>query len=114
MSLAPINLASVQLAAVNFSASGDNTLVAAVAGKLIQLVRIFVVVAAATNLTFKDGTGGTALSGPIPMAANGSITLDIAPVTDFPWYSTSNVANNLVLNSSAAVQVSGTIWYSQV
>lgn len=97
---------SVLSAPVTFAASGDNTLVAAVAGKVIKLVRIFVVAAAATNLTFKDGA--VALSGALPMTANGSVTLDLS---DSPWFSTSSVSNNLILNSSAAVQVSGTVYY---
>lgn len=108
----PVPLSQTKVVVVNFSASGDNTLVAAAAGQLINVVRLFLVVGGATNLTFKDGTGGTALSGPIPMTANGSITLDI-PTVSIPWFSTSNPVNNLVLNSSAAVQVSGTLWYTQ-
>ena len=97
---------NVLTAPVTFAASGDNTLVAAVVGKVIKLVRIFVVASAATNLTFKDGA--TALSGALPMAANGALVLDLS---DSPWFSTSSVSNNLILNSSAAVQASGTVYY---
>lgn len=101
----------VQSTPINFAASGDNTLIAAVAGKLITVVGLFLVVAGATNLTFKDGTGGTALTGTIPMLANGAMTLDEKP--EFDYFQTSNVANNFVLNSSVAVQVSGRIYFVQ-
>lgn len=101
----------VQSAVINFATSGDNTLIAAVAGKTITVVSLFLVVAGATNLTFKDGTGGTALTGAISMSANGSISFD--EKDNFDYFSTSNVANNFVLNSSNAVQVSGRIYFVQ-
>lgn len=96
-------------AVINFSGSGDNTLVTAAAGKYIQVVQLFLVVGGATNLTFKDGQNS--LSGPLPMLANGSIVLDASVV---PWFLTTDVVNNLILNSSNAVQVSGAVYYTQV
>lgn len=101
----------VKSAVINFAASGDNTVVAAIAGKLISIVGLSLVVGAATNLTFKDGAANL-LSGAIPMTANGSIVFD--EKSDFEWYYTSNVANAFIINSSAAVQVSGTVYYVQV
>jgi hypothetical protein len=102
---------TIQQAVVNFSASGDNTIVAAVAKQTIQMVGILLVVSGNTSLTFKSGTGGTALSGAMAMLANGSLILD--PSQNNLWYQTLSPANNLVLNSSSAVQVSGTVYYKQ-
>jgi hypothetical protein len=93
-------------APVSFSGAGDNTIVAAVASTRIVVDRIFLVVAAATNLTFKDGAA-TALSGAVPMAANGGLTFD---TTGEPWFTTT-LGNAFIINSSAGIQVSGQIYY---
>lgn len=95
-------------APITFSGSGDNSLVAGVAGQIVRLYRIFFVVSGATNLTIKDGAS-TSLSGAMAFGANGSLILDFQAE---PWYMTAS-GNALVLNSSNAVQVSGTIWYIQ-
>lgn len=101
----------VKQAVVSFTTTGDNTIVAAVAGKLITVVALLLVSTGATNITVKDGTAGTALSGAMPLSAG--IPLFLEERSDFDYYSTSNVANNLVLNQSGAVQISGTVWYIQ-
>jgi hypothetical protein len=92
---------------INFSASGDNTVVAGAAGLGIYVFKYFLVVGAATNLTFKDGT--TALTGAIPLVANMSMVFDF---DTRPWYSTAS-GNALIINSSVAVQVSGRVYYLQ-
>jgi hypothetical protein len=101
---------TIKSAVVNFSSSGDNVIVASVAGQLIQMVGILIVVGGATNITFKSGTG-TPLSGALPLTANGALILD--PVPNLVWYQTLTAANNLVINNSNAVQVSGTVYYKQ-
>ncbi len=93
---------------VNFAALGDNTVIAAGGtGRVNRVYRLFLVVGGATNITFKRGA--TALSGPIPLSANGAITLDFEAE---PWF---ECADNeaFVINSSAAVQVSGRIYFTQ-
>ena len=95
-------------AAINASATGDNTLVAGVASQVIRAFKLFLVVSAATNLTFKDG--GSALTGAIAMTANGSITLDLDP--RYPWFTTS-AGNSLVLGQSGSAQISGRVYYEQ-
>ncbi len=99
----------IKRAVINFSASGDNVLVAAVPNTLISVVGLLLVVGGATNLTFKDG--GNAISGPLPMLANGAIALDVN--SGLTWFLTSSTVNNLVLNNSSAVQVSGVVYYTQ-
>lgn len=103
--------AQVKSAPISVAAAGDNTIVAAVVGKVIVVVAILLVngVATAQNVTIKDGAANL-LSGAMPLNAAG-VPLFLDEKTDFEYYSTSNPANNLILNLSAATQVSGTVWY---
>lgn len=93
---------------INFSASGDNTIIAGVGGQTIRVHRLRFVAAAPTNITIKDGAG-TVLEGPITMTAGGAMVLDLS---GRPYYRTS-VGNAFVINSSAAVQVGGRVEYVQ-
>jgi hypothetical protein len=91
---------------INTASSGDLALVAASGGNKARLYRLILVAGGITNITFKSAA--TALSGPIPLPANGSITLDFS---GDPWFTTAtNEAFNL--NNSAAVQISGTAYYT--
>lgn len=105
--------AQVKSAPINASAAGDNTIVAAVAGKQITVVGLLLMnnVATAQTVTVKDGAA-TALSGPLALSTAGS-PLFMPERPDFEYFSTSNVTNNLVLNLSAATQVGGVVWYIQ-
>jgi hypothetical protein len=95
-------------AVINFSASGDNTVISAVSGAPINVYGLFFTVAGATNITFKDGT--TALSGAVVFTSNGSaMTLQI---NDEPYFQC-QPGDTFVMNNSNAVQVSGTIYYTQ-
>lgn len=88
--------------AVNFSAAGNTSLVVAPSGLTTKTHKLLLVVGGATTLTIQDGS--TALTGPIPLGAGGSIVLDYSSE---PWFSTSS----FTLNSTNAVQVSGQIGY---
>lgn len=103
----------VKSAPVSITALGDNTVVAAVAGKLITVVGLLLVngVATAQSVTVKDGAANL-LSGAMPLNTAG-FPFFLPEKTDFDYYSTSNVANALILNLSAATLVTGTIWYVQ-
>ena len=92
---------------IDFSAPGDNIIVPAPAGAAIELYQIYLVLGADSTGTFKAGVGGVALSGPLPMLANGSIVLDFSGAA---WHETTP-GNSLVLNSSSGVQISGTAYY---
>lgn len=92
-------------AAVDFSAGGDNTIIAAVAGKRILVHRLILVVSAATSIIVKRGA--TALTGAMSMSANGALSLD---TTGEPWFTT-DINENFVINLSAGVQVGGSIYY---
>lgn len=94
---------------ITFSSTGDNALVTAVAGKLIQVFQIFFTAAGATNLVFKDGTGGTALTGAMSFTTNQQYSLPYVAVPHF----FASPGNAFVLNSSTGVQVSGVLWFTQ-
>lgn len=94
--------------AVSFASSGDNTVVSAVTSQIVRVYRIILTTAAATNITMKDGAS-TSLSGAMPFGVNGSLVLDMQGE---PWYVTS-AGNAFIINSSNAVQVSGTVYYIQ-
>jgi hypothetical protein len=102
---------SYTLAAVSFSSSGDNVLVSGVVSQTIRVFRIFVVNSDATtasNLTIKDATP-TNLSGAFRLASGGSFSGDGGGDPLFVCAS----GKAFEINSSAAVQVSGTVWYTQ-
>lgn len=96
--------ASVQQATINFSTSGDNTIVAGTVGKSIKVLQYFFVLASASNLTFKSGS--TSLSGPLDYPGAGS---DVQDFIQLPL--TCNQGDAFIINSSSAVQVGGTVWF---
>lgn len=96
-------------ASVNVSASGETALVAATASQSIRLMALFIVFAAACTVKFRDGAGGTDLTGDMTMKPGGSIVLD---PSGEPWLKTTN-GNAFVMVLSAAVQVSGRIQYTK-
>jgi hypothetical protein len=95
-------------AAISFSSSGDNTVVSGTGGQTIRVHRMVFVVTSAVNVTVKDGAS-TSLTGAMPMTAYGGVALDLS---DTPWFVTAS-GNALVINLSAAVQVSGFIQYTK-
>lgn len=93
---------------IDFAGTGDNTVVPGVAGASVRVYHLFLVVAAATSLTFKRGT--TALTGPMAMTANGSVVLDF--VTQ-PWMATED-GEAFVIHQTGTAQVSGQLGYTQI
>jgi len=94
---------------INFSNTGDNTVIAGVTGTKINVYGIFYTVAGATNVTFKDGT--TALSGAYVLTANGSSqTLHLF---DEPYFACSD-GKDFIMNQSGAVAITGTVYFTQV
>lgn len=94
--------ATLNAALVNISSSGDNTIIAAVAGKSITVHRVKILLASQTTVTFKDGA--SALSGPE------TCTYQILDFSDDPYYRTT-AGNAFIINLGANVQCGGTIWY---
>ncbi len=107
ISICPLDGEFLQSTVVNNNSGGDiGSPVSPASQAIIRVYQIMLVLGGATNITFKDGS--TALSGPMPMLANGSYYL---PMTGYPHFTTS-VGNDFNINSSNAVQVSGTVWFT--
>lgn len=90
---------------INFNVGGDNTVIPAdTNGNRIVVHRMWFVVGAAVNLTFKDNLPSPAA---VPMGQNGALVFD---ATGEPWFTTDpNTA--FIINASAGVQVSGEVFF---
>lgn len=98
-------------AAIAASASGDNTIVAAIAGKRIAVYGYVLVAAGAVTARFESGAGGTALTGQMSFAANGGVSCPLS--SGKAWFiTTTSQALNLELSS--AVSVAGHITYEYI
>lgn len=99
-----------KFAVIDNATSGDNTLVAAVASKKVRVLAAFLVAAAAVNVRFESGAGGTALTGQMNVGANGGFVLPFNPVG---WFET---ASNTLLNMelSGATSCDGCLVYVEV
>lgn len=93
-------------APISFSTSGDNTIVSSTTGKQIRVLRLSLVCAGVTVLTWKSSVAG-AISGPMSFVANTGISEPFCP----KGLMQTAVGESLVLNSSQAVSVGGTLTY---
>ena len=95
---------------IDIAVNGDNTLVAALAGKKTRVLQMMVIAAGTVNLRLESGAGGTALSGQINLIANVGFVLPYSPIG---WCET---AVNTLLNAelSAAVSVDGFLVVTQL
>ncbi len=89
--------------AVSASSSGDNTAVAATAGKTIRLYRLALTSASSVNVAVKDGASTT-------MATFTGLGTVVLSDPDKPLFVTT-AGNALILGLSGAVSVTGSIWY---
>ncbi len=106
---------SVKYAVVNATASGDNTVIAAVAGKKLRVVGYSTASAGTVTVKWKSGAS-VDLSGPMPMVAAGSGQGVLGSGTYMAEYGVleTDVGLALVLNLSAAVVVGGHLVYREV
>ena len=97
-------------AVIDEASSGNNTVIAAVAGKNIRVLGYVLVAAGAVTVRFEDGANGTALTGQMTIAENGGVASGFCPVG---WFQTSdNTLLNLEL--SGATSVDGHVVYVEV
>lgn len=97
----------LQYASVDAAASGDNTLVAAVSGKRIRVLSLFLVASGAVTVAFESGASGTALTGDMNVGANGNVTMPFNPEG---WFQT--VAGELLnMELGGATSVDGCLTY---
>ena len=98
-----------QEVAINCATSGDNTIVTGTSGQSVRVYAFFLMVNAAVNLKFKDGAS-TDFHPAWPFLSQGA-GWEKDPMGR-PWFTTSG-GNALVLNLSAAVQVSVQLYYTK-
>ena len=93
------------------NSSGDNAAIAAVAGQIIRVYALTISGGTATDVTFKDGTGGggTVIGGPHKSVTN--IDLEFNPLK-YPLFTTSS-GNAFNISLGAANAFGGTLWYTQ-
>jgi len=99
---APVTLPAV----INYSTTGDKTVIAAVADQRIVVTGALVVCGAAVTLTFKSGS--TAITGPMTFAAGGGFGRDARPDS---YLFRTEAGQALVLNLSADAAVGGCLTY---
>jgi hypothetical protein len=97
-----------KFATIDEASSGDNQVVAAVAGKKIRVLSYVIVSSAANTCTWRDGT--SPISGGMSLAANGGVSAPYNPLGHFE--TTANTTLNL--NLSAAQSVDGHLTYIEV
>ena len=99
-----------KFAVISGTASGDNTLVAAVVGKKIRVLAYHLVCAAEVAIRFESGASGTALTGVETYTAKEGVSNDYCPLGLFE--TAAGALLNLELGG--AVQVSGSLTYVEV
>lgn len=99
-----------KFAVIHHNTNGDNTIIAAVAGKKIRVLDIVIIAAGTTTVRFESGAGGTALTGQMSLVAQSGLAPGFCPVGHFE-----TAAGSLLnLELSAAVFVDGWIVYVEV
>jgi hypothetical protein len=103
-----------KFAPIAVAASGDNTLVAAVALKKIRVHALAVIAGAAVSCYFQSAAAGDVIFGgstnTMDLAANGGFVL---PYSEVGWFET-DAGELLNLNLSGAVKVAGGLQYTEV
>lgn len=97
---------------INVSGLGANIIVPAVGGQTVRVMRIFFVNSDptnATNVTVQD-TSPTSFTGPVRLITAGSFNGQDS--NGEPLF-VSGTGQGIQINSTAAVQLSGTVWYTQ-
>jgi hypothetical protein len=99
---------TVQRVIIDGATSGDNTIVAAVAGKRIRVLSLLAVMTGtAVTIRFESGAGGTALTGQMQPSAGGGFVLNHNP---YGWFETAAGAL-LNMELSGAQSVDGCLTY---
>lgn len=102
------NAGNAIFGAFNDSASGDTTLVAAVAGRKIRVVALTAVTTLANSVHFRSNA--TPITATFPLAANGGVVL---PVNELGWFETA-IGEALAVNMTVATATGLQIVYVMV
>jgi len=94
---------------VDFSASGDNSLIAADSAGYNYIFNFSIVVAGATSITIKCGTREV---GKWALQANGTLSISASDYLSGQPYFICRPGEAFIINNSAAVNVTGTLKYA--
>ena len=97
----------IKYAVIN-AANGNNTIVAAVSGHQLRVLGYTLIATSACTVTFQDGAGGTAITGVMPLAANGGISVTPTYVGCFE-----TATENTLLYIAATGDVDGHLTYQE-
>lgn len=101
---------------ISFSTSGDQTVIAGVTGRRLRIWAITIENTDATTdttIVFKDGT--TALNGTGVLLTGGGGSYELGTLQGVNYvYESAAQGNAFVINSSAAVAVTGRVWYQAI
>lgn len=101
----------VKRAVIDTATSPDTTLVAAVTGKKIRVLSVFLIMTGtAVTIRFESGTGGTALTGQMTPTQGGGFVL---PHNPLGWFETLD-SELLNLELGGAQSVDGVLTYIEV
>ena len=104
-------LSETQYAVIAAATLDNNTLVAAVTGRRIRVLSLFLVASGGANsIRFESAASGTALTGVMDIVADGQLVL---PYNPEGWFQTV-AAQLLNLELSAATSVAGGLSYVEV
>jgi len=90
--------------------SGDNTIVAAVAGKKIRVLSVSAIAAGVVSARFESGAGGDPLTGQMPLTTNSGFSWNY---NSAGWFET-NAGEALNLELSGAILVAGVLNYDLI
>lgn len=100
-----------KFAKIDAAGAGDNEVVAAVTGKKIRVLALFLVMTGtAVTIRFESSAGGTALTGQMTPSQGGGFVLPFNPVG---WFETV-AGENLNLELGGAQSVDGCLTYVEI
>lgn len=99
---------AVSSLAINVAGNGQNQIIAAVAGQTVRCYGFWFFTGAAVNVKWRSNT--TDFHPAVSLLGNGAFWM--LPPIGIPWFTTT-IAEGLFLNLSAAIQVSGIVYYGQ-
>ncbi len=98
---------NIKYAAIDVATSGNNTLVAAVAGKKIRILAVILIAAGTVIARFESAADGTAMSGQMNLGITSGFCL---PYSEAGWGETI-VGELLNLELGGAISVDGMLVY---
>jgi hypothetical protein len=104
----PLKNAAPKRAIIAAASSGDNTILAAVAGKRFRVTSYVLVAAGAVSAKWRSATND--MSGAMALAANGGVSADDAAAGVLE----TNPGEALVINLSGAVATAGHLTYVEL